>query len=221
MYQQNSSSGCAKWFLVLMLLGSFALGFYSSNISNAPSFPQNDLGRTQERIIVYGAIIFGIALLLSLSIITAAKVIAYLRMSPRSYLSNDYDKREKFPKKSIVAIMRLRRINNIIVVVSLLLFLLLASLFFPLIANLISQTTQTIISIYIIVLTISHLSFEYRVALGLFGNNEREAREIIQFLIQESENIDFTDGGKAKKILSEEDIIEIRNLATKHKQVTS
>lgn len=51
---------------------------------------------------------------------------------------------------------------------------------------------------------------EYRVRNGFYGSNEYEAREIIKFIISNSKNIDFTDGGKAKKIISEADLREIQ-----------
>ncbi len=50
----------------------------------------------------------------------------------------------------------------------------------------------------------------YRILRGWYGNNEREAREIIQFIRQESSDIDFTDGGKPKKIMTDADLEEIR-----------
>lgn len=49
----------------------------------------------------------------------------------------------------------------------------------------------------------------YRVTKGFFGNNEAEAREIIRFILSNSENIDFTDGGKQKPVFSKEEINDI------------
>jgi uncharacterized membrane protein YeaQ/YmgE (transglycosylase-associated protein family) len=75
-----------------------------------------------------------------------------------------------------------------------------------------SNLTMTIIVIALVAVVIGDVAFEYRVTKGMYGNNEREAREIIDFIIKESENIDFTDGGKLKKILTESDLEEIREM---------
>jgi hypothetical protein len=56
------------------------------------------------------------------------------------------------------------------------------------------------------------LAFNIRILYGWYGNNEREAREIIGFILSESSNIDFRDGGKLKKILTDEDIEEIKSI---------
>ena len=53
--------------------------------------------------------------------------------------------------------------------------------------------------------------FRYRVGAGYFGTNRREALKLIRFIEQESENIDFTDGGTPKKIISDEDLAEVRH----------
>lgn len=43
---------------------------------------------------------------------------------------------------------------------------------------------------------------EYRIRHGLFGTNRTEARDLIEFLVQNSEDIDFTDGGgKLRRVL--------------------
>jgi hypothetical protein len=75
-----------------------------------------------------------------------------------------------------------------------------------------SNLTMIIILIALLAVLLGDVSFEYRVAKGQYGNNEREAREIINFIAKESDNIDFTDDGKLKKILSESDLEEIREM---------
>jgi hypothetical protein len=49
----------------------------------------------------------------------------------------------------------------------------------------------------------------YRIKNGFYGNNEYEALEIIKFILSESSKIDFTDGGKHKKIFSEDDLKDL------------
>lgn len=45
---------------------------------------------------------------------------------------------------------------------------------------------------------------EYRIKKGLFGNNQYEARAFIEFLVEHSENIDFSDGsGNVRRALNE------------------
>jgi hypothetical protein len=46
---------------------------------------------------------------------------------------------------------------------------------------------------------------EYRIRNGSFGTTHTEARELIEFLVKNSEDIDFTDGGgKLRKVLMPE-----------------
>lgn len=48
------------------------------------------------------------------------------------------------------------------------------------------------------------MGLEYRIRKVYFGKNEREAREIIRFIMTNRVDIDFTDDGKPKKIKSED-----------------
>ena len=46
---------------------------------------------------------------------------------------------------------------------------------------------------------------EYRIRNGYFGTNRSEARELIEFLVKNSDDIDFTDGsGKLRRALEPE-----------------
>jgi len=50
----------------------------------------------------------------------------------------------------------------------------------------------------------------FRIKHGYYGNNRKETIEIINFIISQSENIDFTDGDGLKKIFSKEDLKEFQ-----------
>ncbi|MEM9276588.1 MAG: hypothetical protein AAGA80_27145, partial [Cyanobacteria bacterium P01_F01_bin.143] len=49
----------------------------------------------------------------------------------------------------------------------------------------------------------------FRIRQGWYGGNESEAREIINFALRNSDDIDFTDDGQSKSLFNEEDIAEI------------
>jgi hypothetical protein len=49
----------------------------------------------------------------------------------------------------------------------------------------------------------------YRIKKGYYGNNERESREIIAFILENYTKIDFTDGGKKKSIFSDDDLEKV------------
>ncbi len=71
------------------------------------------------------------------------------------------------------------------------------------------------ISLIVLMLILDIISFLYRVKYRFYGTNEREAREIIEFIRRESENIDFTDGGNLKKIFGDQDLQEFQELVSK------
>lgn len=51
-------------------------------------------------------------------------------------------------------------------------------------------------------IALKELLIEFRIRKGLFGTNSTEARELINFIIQNSKDIDFTDGdGKLRRAL--------------------
>ena len=63
--------------------------------------------------------------------------------------------------------------------------------------------------VFILILSVYKFIVDFRVKNGFYGNNEREAREIIQFILEESQNIDFNDNGKLKKIISDDDVKKV------------
>lgn len=57
----------------------------------------------------------------------------------------------------------------------------------------------------ILIIQIDHILIDYRVKKGIYGNNEFESREIIDFILSHSDKDDFHDGGIAKKIIPDPD----------------
>jgi hypothetical protein len=67
------------------------------------------------------------------------------------------------------------------------------------------QALVRIVLVLIVVLILSnHIAVQYRIAMGWYGNNEREVREIIEFIIREWSDIDFGHGVEVERVLSEE-----------------
>ncbi|MGX9726057.1 MAG: hypothetical protein ACTFAK_01680 [Candidatus Electronema sp. VV] len=60
--------------------------------------------------------------------------------------------------------------------------------------------------VFLIILTVKELLTKYRIRKGLFGTNRAEARELIDFIIKNSDNLDFTDsnGNLRRALLPEE-----------------
>lgn len=121
-------------------------------------------------------------------------------------------KKEKYPRDSIIQILNKRRSRDVYSAVALCLIAVIVSTFIPQSNSPEIHSIQLVLCLIMIILLSGKLALEYRIVKGWYGNNEREAREIIEFIIKESSNIDFRDGGKLKKILSDEDLEEIKLL---------
>jgi hypothetical protein len=52
--------------------------------------------------------------------------------------------------------------------------------------------------------------FDYRVRKRYYGGNAREAREIIRFILDNTEKIDWLDKGRPKPIITDEDLEQIQ-----------
>ncbi|MGK7887049.1 MAG: hypothetical protein AB4057_20775 [Crocosphaera sp.] len=63
--------------------------------------------------------------------------------------------------------------------------------------------------IYASLLYLNTFLVNFRIKKGFYGGNEFEAREIINFIEENSETIDFTDGNSPKKLFNEEDLKQI------------
>ena len=118
--------------------------------------------------------------------------------------------KKQYPHQSVVGIIRTQRIRDtirtLIYLVGFFLLSIVVNLFYPINVNFISL----VLAVTTCLLLVGILTFQYRVTKRMYGNNEREAREIIDFIIRESKHIDFKDGGKLKKILSDDDLEELR-----------
>ena len=66
-----------------------------------------------------------------------------------------------------------------------------------------------LISLVCAVLFAREQLFLERVRSGSYGGNEEEAREIVRFVLENRSHIDFTDGGKPKRIISQSDLTDI------------
>lgn len=64
-------------------------------------------------------------------------------------------------------------------------------------------------STYVFLFYLNSFLVNFRIRKGFYGGNEFEAREIINFIEQNSDNIDFSDGDSPKKLFNEEDLKEI------------
>jgi ABC-type cobalt transport system substrate-binding protein len=126
-------------------------------------------------------------------------------------LKNEKSKiRKKYPGLSVVGILALKRERNSNYAISAicigLMIYLLCSSFAEITTN---RAVILILMICVLLIFTREKLISYRVSKGYFGQNESEAREIIKFIINNSENIDFTDGGKRKSLFNKADIKKI------------
>jgi len=124
-----------------------------------------------------------------------------------------YEKRQNAQRLSVVGIIRLHQVRQTNIVAT----LLGAGLGSYLLVTTIVDIPVNLFIIYILGLLLvsvllRRIVIDYRIGWGHYGNNEREAREIIDFIMSKSSKIDFFGGGKPKEIISEEDLEEIRQL---------
>jgi hypothetical protein len=115
--------------------------------------------------------------------------------------------KEKYPNLSIVGIMSLKRKKrNFLAITFLVLALMIYCLLPYLFGYSINNMAVMIMSAGILLVTLKEQIVSYRVKKGIFGQNESEAREIIRFILNNSDNIDFADGRKSEKLISESEI---------------
>ena len=129
---------------------------------------------------------------------------------PVLYTARTAIKVETYPGLSIAAIYRTRVARDYSRVMANLVI----ALVFSIVLSLFKITDWGIIQVSLfipfILLFVDQTLLDYRILKNLYLNNERETRDLIEFIIKESSKIDFTDNGQLKKILSEEDIEEIK-----------
>ncbi len=120
--------------------------------------------------------------------------------------------KENYPRDSIIKIMNKKNSRDVYLAVALCFIFFVLLMRVPQLNIPEMHYIRYVIPSAVILLLSAKLALEHRIVKGWYGNNEREAREIIEFIIKESSNIDFKDGGELKKILNDEDLEEIRSL---------
>jgi len=90
--------------------------------------------------------------------------------------------------------------------ISLKMALLLATVIFVAIGRYLELETVSSISLVPLIplalIMVQEIVVEYRIRNGLFGSNAQEAKAMIEFMVRNAEDIDFTDGnGKLREVL--------------------
>lgn len=118
--------------------------------------------------------------------------------------------KKNYPKLSIVGIMRERKVNQKFQTIYLLLIATIVYVFASKFLNFaISNIFLIVLFGSVVLITLESLIFNYRINKGWYGSNESEAREIIDFIVKNSDDIDFTDGNNPKSIIKPEDIKQV------------
>ena len=134
----------------------------------------------------------------------ASAVLFFAKQAKDKYVESV---KSKYANLSIVGVMLRRRGFQLHVTITL---ILVAALIYLSSTSL--QAIETNSYVYIILIALLVLAFfrdklfEFRVQNGMYGNNEREAREIIRFILDNSSNIDFDNKSGPRKIIKKEDL---------------
>lgn len=133
------------------------------------------------------------------SIASVALIISAL-VTVTSMLLSLPDDEQKYAKQKI-AIASIFSTENKTTNIVIMFFCMIASIGFIL-SN---QNLYALFSVIILVLlNIQHFLLSYRIKKGYYANNVDEAFELIQFIVANSEKIDFSDGdGGMKRLLPE------------------
>ena len=129
-----------------------------------------------------------------------------------SHKSSLQDRKTKknYPMLSVISIMRKYKSEQKIQTIYL---LLIATIIYIFAGRLFDFAISNIFSYVLLgsslAIALELLIFNYRVNKSWYGSIEFEAREIIKFIVENSENIDFTDGNSPKSIIKPEDIQQI------------
>lgn len=157
----------------------------------------------------YSNILLNIPITVIVTLLTADLLIDFLNKISRN--NKISIKLSRYPKLSIVGIFRNKledkKINSYY-------FVLTATLIYSIVAIFSKNLESNIYFIlgcliYASLLYLNTFLVNFRIKKGFYGGNEFEAREIIHFIEENSENIDFSDGNTPKKLFNEEDLKEI------------
>jgi hypothetical protein len=140
------------------------------------------------------------------TILLAATTLSLIFTTITWLLSIASIKTERYPGLSIVRIMVKRRTKGTVVALS---FVIVSSIGL-LLFDLVPSVFVTVFLLLLVAIIGQEALFSYRVRKGLFGRNASEAREVIEFILKNSDRIDFTDGGRPKPIISEADLEELQ-----------
>jgi len=159
-------------------------------------------------------IVGGLAILvLSLILISMLIMTVYLFFSLKK---GSIPLLKKYPGLSIVGIMKQKRAQQSEIALVFLSTFMGSYVILALIKW--TEVNLTLLAVLIIISTMvlaNKVIFEYRVSHGFYGKNKYEAAEIIKFILEESSAIDFYDNDKPKKVISDEDLVKIREEAQK------
>lgn len=143
-----------------------------------------------------------------------AKLLVFI-LVPSRYPTQKYKEnqlvKQKFPNWSLARIMadkKATRTNKAILFLSCTLLLYLGLEIIGWLDE-INWLLATIGIAYLAILIIDNATYTYRIRNDLYGKNREEALEMIRF-IKENEDIDWTDRGKPKQVISDEDLRKIQ-----------
>ena len=151
----------------------------------------------------------------STSVIIVAIIVAIIAViSSIAFVKANFRKSKKikknYPKLSIVGIIRERKVNQKFQTIYLLMIATIIYAFASkFLAFVVSNIFLCILLGSVLLITLETLIFNYRINRGWYGSSESEAREIVDFIVKNSEDIDFTDGNSPKSIIKPEDIQQV------------
>ncbi|HEY0602148.1 MAG TPA: hypothetical protein VGD58_04510, partial [Herpetosiphonaceae bacterium] len=124
--------------------------------------------------------------------------------------SKDKKLKKTYPSVSIINIMLQRKEKSSELIEASLLLSALGLLF-------VSARQAGLIVLLVLILFIIRINIiKFRIRKGYYGTNEYEAREIIQFILDNSQSIDFTDDGTPKRIVTPEDLEHLQERINEH-----
>lgn len=184
-------------FIIILMMAMF----FFTKISNL---------NYREYISVFGVIITGIVMLGSIYIEKYAFNLLKLQITALEYFTKDLNKLVNRSENKEVAVKEIAisltylfnlKEKNYLTKISL--------VFFAVALALLDYYSQWVLLNYSIIcivtlalIIIKELIVEFRIKKGWFGTNKIEAKALIEFLISNSDDIDFTDGnGKLKRVL--------------------
>ena len=137
-----------------------------------------------------------------------ASALGYIAASaPETAVRQEERVKAQYPRLSVVAIMLLRQRRTTFQSLALLIIAYATYVaWFALTSATPSVGAPAILVGGILLVLAKEWLFRFRVRSGLYGSSEREAREIVDFILSNADDIDFTDSGNRKRIISDADV---------------